>query len=74
MKKLSFVILIILLVFTGKVDLFAQKSLEKADKSFKNKDYFTAIKLYKEILDNSKDTKPLPKLEGKNNKNLKKAR
>lgn len=50
MKKLLTLTFLVGFVVTG----FAQKSIEKADKSFSDKDYYKAIEAYQKILDKGK--------------------
>ncbi len=43
-------------IFACSVELYGQSLLKKADKAFMNKDYYNAISLYKEVLNNEKDS------------------
>ena len=48
-------LLVIVLFCTG-AQIFAQKTLIKANKAFEKKDYYTSINLYKEILNKNEDS------------------
>ncbi|MEI7595495.1 MAG: OmpA family protein [Bacteroidota bacterium] len=56
MRKIIYISILLIIFASSSFELFAQKYLAKADKSFQKKDYYSAILQYKEAMNKLEDS------------------